>query len=304
MAKAMKSVKTSKTVGTGRGGPKKATSSEKATGAGRAKGAKFAWAEQAAQASTTARWSVPWFVLMQEAATASSFVTRHWKRTRTAGKNSSTVPGLESVAKQLPASVADEIIDLQEAAQKAHLAHLKLTRPMAGDDPRPRAEHVLGEVTAALEFLFDDGVVDERDAQLTAVSSAHANDGESNAAVASALEDYGSLARDHRAELDGLGGFDVAILDEVAGLAKALRQPTSGGATERSPETTAALEHRNRLGNLLFERIQRVRSAAQYVFRARPEIVREVTSTYLRRQRAAARRAAAAKAPKTEKGVA
>ena len=93
------------------------------------------------------------------------------------------------------------------------------------------------------------------------------------------------------------GGFDAALLDEIPALAKALRAPTSGGATERSPAATEALQRRN----LLHERIGRVRSAAQFVFRARPEIAREVTGTYLRRKRAAARRASAAKTPKVEK---
>lgn len=255
-----------------------------------------AWAALAAQASPSARWAVPWFVLMQEASTASAFVVRHWTQAGGAGDAPSTALGLESVAKHLPASVADEILELQAAAQEAHLAYLLLAKPKISGVQRQRAELVLSEITAALEFLFDDGVTDQRDAQLAAVQGAHADDGESNAAIASALEDYASLARLYQSELDGLGGFDAAMLDEVAELVQALREPPSGGATDRSPETAAALAKRNGLGNLLYDRILRVRSAAQFVFRARPEIVREVTSTYLRRQRAAARRAAAAKA--------
>ena len=255
------------------------------------------WVAQAQGVSAARRWSVPWFVLMQEAATASAFVEKHWKRWRPIGKNSTAVPGLESVAKQLPASVADELRDLQALAQAAQQEFLAHTRPQAGDDPRARANFVLGEITAALEFLFDDGVEDARDEQLAAVAHAHAEDGDSNAALASALEDYAGLARAHRAELDGLGGFEVGVFKEIGALVHTLRQPTSGGATERSPAASAALDRRNRLGNLLVERIQRVRSAARFVFRGRPDILREVTSTYLRRHRAAARRAAAAAKP-------
>ncbi len=251
------------------------------------------WMEKAQEVSATRRWSVPWFVLMQEAATASAFVDKHWKRWRPVGKNTTAVPGLESVAKQLSAGVADDLRELQALAQAAQQEFLAHTRPKAGDDPRARANFVLGEITAALEFLFDDGVEDARDEQLAAVVHAHAEDGDSNAAVASALEDYAGLARAHRAELDGLGGFDVGVFKEVGALVNALRQPTPGSATPRSPEAIAALDRRNRLGNLIVERIVRVRSAARFVFRARPDIIREVTSSYLRRHRAAARRAAA-----------
>ncbi|MDB4932133.1 MAG: hypothetical protein JWM10_4617 [Myxococcaceae bacterium] len=259
------------------------------------------WLTIAADAPTEPRWSVPWFVLMQEAAVASAFVEARWKRSRGEGRNAPVILGLESVATHLPATVAAEIRDLHGLAQREQQAFLLRTRPATGDDPRPRADHVLGEVTAALEFLFDDGVEDERDARLGAVGRAHEDDGDSHAAVASALEDYGALAGEYRSELDGLGGFDAALLDEIPGLAAALRSPPSGGATERSPAATEALHRRNRFGNLLHDRIARVRSAAQFVFRTRPEIVREVTSTYLRRKRAAARRANATKTPKTEK---
>ena len=52
-----------------------------------------------------------------------------------------------------------------------------------------------------------------------------------------------------------------------------------------------AIALRNRLMTLLFDRMIRVRSAARFVFRGRPEIIREATSAYERRRRAAGRRA-------------
>jgi hypothetical protein len=45
---------------------------------------------------------------------------------------------------------------------------------------------------------------------------------------------------------------------------------------------------------MLMERMNTVRSAAQFVFRNHPSIVREVTSAYERRRRAAQRRKDAA----------
>ncbi|MBN1611068.1 MAG: hypothetical protein JW940_30835 [Polyangiaceae bacterium] len=55
-----------------------------------------------------------------------------------------------------------------------------------------------------------------------------------------------------------------------------------------------ALELRRRLASMLMERMNTVRSAAQFVFRHHPSIVREVTSAYERRRRAAQRRKDAA----------
>ena len=64
------------------------------------------------------------------------------------------------------------------------------------------------------------------------------------------------------------------------------------GAQNPSAEQRAQ-EHRNRLAALLVRRMNRVRAAARFVFRNHSDIVREVTSTYERRRRAARRRHAA-----------
>lgn len=247
-----------------------------------------ALAREAAAAPKEPRWRVPWWVLLQEAATAAAFVDARWASTKAEG---AALPGIEAVAAQLPRSVADEIRALAARAQAAHHAYLLHARPPKGEDARPRAEEVLGEITAALEFLFDDGVDDARDAQLAAVADSLGDAGESNAALAAALEGYGALGREHRTALAALGTFNAAMIDEVPALAAALRAPTSGGATDRSPEAVAALTERNRYANLLCARVGRVRAAAMFVFRKHPEVAREATSAYQRRQRASARRA-------------
>jgi hypothetical protein len=58
-----------------------------------------------------------------------------------------------------------------------------------------------------------------------------------------------------------------------------------------SAEARKALELRNKVTSVLLERMNLVRAAAKFVFRGNPEIVREATSAYGRRRRAAARRA-------------
>jgi hypothetical protein len=49
---------------------------------------------------------------------------------------------------------------------------------------------VLDEIASALEWLFDDGKTDERDAQLAAIVDAHDDDPDSEDALASELADY------------------------------------------------------------------------------------------------------------------
>jgi hypothetical protein len=150
-------------------------------------------------------------------------------------------------------------------------------------------------MTATLEYLLDDGIEDEKDAQLDKIDAAHADDPESFDALASALDDYAAFAEGHRKEMDGLGGFDAAHLDEARVVAAELRARPSAGATG-SEASRAALALRNKLVVLLMGRMSAVRAAARFVFRGQPEIVREVTSEYERRRRAAGRRAKEKKA--------
>jgi hypothetical protein len=164
--------------------------------------------------------------------------------------------------------------------------------PSGAADTVARGRFVLGEMTSALEWLFDDGVVDDRDAQLARVADAHRDDPESADALAGALDDYAALAAQHQKELQGLGGFDTALIDEATHVATSLRQ-TPSTPQAPSPETRRALAFRNRLLTLLDARVNKVRAAARFVFRHYPDIVREATSVYERRRRAAARRAAA-----------
>lgn len=89
--------------------------------------------------------------------------------------------------------------------------------------------------------------------------------------------------------MDGIGGFDARLVKEATALAGALRaRPASPAAL--APAARAALDLRNRVVSLLWDRMSLVRSAARFVFRTSPEIAREATSAYERRRRAANRR--------------
>lgn len=234
----------------------------------------------------------PLHVITGEAVDVAAFFTRYHATVRDPKTKAVVRPGLESVGKQrLDPATAEHItllVDEVQAAQNRY--HLATQGP--GTDEVTRGRFVLSEITAVLEYLFDDGVEDERDAQLARVRQANDDTGSSDA-LASALADYAGLAGHYRDELDGLGDFDVALVDEAAVLAKAIRARSATPKGPAAKQAASALELRNRLAALLVQKVASVRSAARFVFRNQPEIRREVSSTYERRSRAARRRAAA-----------
>ncbi|WP_437484114.1 hypothetical protein WME75_44135 [Sorangium sp. So ce1014] len=242
--------------------------------------------------------SVPLHVLFGEAVDVARFHKSYWKPEVKDGKV--VRRGLEMAASKkkngnaLTAKTGEEILSLQRAAVEAGTLYLLAVDPKKAS-PFERGQVVLDEITATLEWLFDDGVEDANDARLTKLGQAHAGDPATADALALALDDYAALAAPHREAMDGLGGFDVAMLDEAKELAAGLRaHPTeSAGLGEKARE---ALVLRNKVIGLLNARMATVRAAARFVFRDRPDIVREVTSAYGRRRRAESARRAKKKA--------
>jgi hypothetical protein len=239
--------------------------------------------------------TTPLFVLAGEAVDVARFHAKYWKPQAETGTGKAPRRGLSSGMKggHLGPKTGEEILSLREAVSQAQAQYF-LTFDQQGN-PMDRGYFLLGEITATLEYLLDDGVEDEKDAQLDKIDAAHAGDPESFDALAGALDDYAAFAEGHRKEMDGLGGFDAAHLDEARKVAKELRARPAVGATV-SEKSRAALALRNKLMVLLVTRMSAVRAAARFVFRGQPEIVREVTSEYERRRRAAGRRAKEKKA--------
>lgn len=243
------------------------------------------WKPEAAKLpSDELKIAVPLHVLFGEAVDVAKFYDKYF--TAAEGR-----PGLVSVvdaSRNLTKKTGDDLLSLREAAQQANTEYLLAVAPGAAA-PMERAAFVLNEMTATLEWLFDDGVEDERDAQLASIKKAHADTPESHDAWAAELTDHAALAQQYRKEMDGLGGFDVALIDEAKSLAAALRdRPAIPAGTSEKAAIARAL--RSRLATLLSNRLQVVRAAARFVFRQHPAIVREATSAYERRRRTAARR--------------
>jgi len=227
-------------------------------------------------------------VLLDEAPRVARFVERYWEPTVDRATRVQTAPGLKSATVRVTRAIADEITALHALTQEAHGQWL-LASGGVGSDPYARGWFVLGEIRSTLEFLFDDGVEDDRDAQLARVREAHAKDGESREDLASALHDYGTLAATYADAMHGVGDFDRALIGEAADLAAVL-QVRPDEQREAANDARQKIDLRNRYAALLWERVTRVRSAARFVFRHHPAIAREATSASERNRRAASRR--------------
>lgn len=234
---------------------------------------------------------VPLHVFLGEAVDVAKFHAQYWEPE---GKR----PGLKSAVRankknpgvvRLTKDTGAEILSLQAAASEASTAY-RLATGASGDDPLPRARFVADELRAVLEWLFDDGVEDDNDEKLASLVAAHASDPNTADALASELDDYAALARLHRDEIDGLGGFDAKLVDEARSLAAALRdKPATPSAMSDAQRKALAL--RNRVLALLAQRVALVRGAARFVFRADAALIRQATSAYERRRRNVSRKA-------------
>jgi hypothetical protein len=232
-------------------------------------------------------FAAPMHVLMSEAVDLIRFCRDYWHPVPC---GESARPGLCEAGCKLPEHVADDLLVLQEALHTAHTEYL-LTIPPVQAGLRTRAEFVLSELVAAIEWLLDDGQHDERDRQLSGLRQEHAPYEDAGDSLGTQLADYAALASQLRPRLAGLGGFNMSLIDDAHHLARELRQIGAGvAATE---QTASALDLRNRIATLLVDRMTLVRAAACFVFRNHPAIARLAASTFDLRQRTGAHYAAA-----------
>lgn len=231
----------------------------------------------------------PFAALTGEAIDVVRFCQRNWKSI-VEGEGKVTRPGLESAVGNgaFTEKTVQDVLELEDALQAAQTQY-RLLVSGPSSEPMDRAVFILSEMRSTLEWLFDDDKANETDAQLEALAMEH-DSAASQDAVAAALFDYAELAERHKEQMAGLGGFDVALIDEARVVGAKLREISAGPSGPVTPADDArALELRNRLAMLLYDRMQRARGAARFVFRRHPELVREVTSAYARRQRSALR---------------
>lgn len=257
--------------------------------------------------------STPIAVLTGESVDVAKFARARWTPVIDEKTKVVTVPGLSSAVRKdqpvvqfavvptLHDGTAQEILTLRALTQEAHTkALLSATSSGDGAHPRIEAEEVESDLRGVAESFLDDGVETDEDARLRAVNDAHANDPDTDDALAGALDDYATLVESLRPGIDGYADFSPAWIARARELSAALRIAPAGGTPVKRLDGPL-LDARNRLGTLLTRRIRLVRAKARFVFRDHLAIAREATSVYERRRRAERRRTKKAAAKPTTK---
>lgn len=236
----------------------------------------------AAMALTSVRssFSAPVHVLTNEAVELSRFCRDYWLP-RSDGADSS--PGLSAAVDLLGPDIADDLVSLQDALHSANTDYL-LTVPPLRAGLRTRAEQVLSDLVAAVEWLLDDANRTQTDQALSALRQKHSYHVYSGDWLACGLEDYAGLASRLRARLVGLQGFNMSLIDDGHHLARELNQIRL--LADSSSKSAEALDLRNRIATLLVDRMGLLRSTVCSVFRNFPAIVRLTASTFELRNRA------------------
>lgn len=233
--------------------------------------------------------SVPVQVVLGEGVDIAMLFNTHWNPTRK--KQGANLPGFSGVAPQsdINENTGSDIYELVAAAGHANAVYHKMLGSSEAS-PMERAEFVLYEIKATLEFVFDDDEHTTADDQLEQLANQFSRP-TSQDGMAVALEAYVELASEYRDKLTGLDSFDLKMLDEALVLAGALRMRSGEALIGETPSgMRQLLLDRNRLVALLQERTGRVRRAARYVFRAFPDVAKQFSSAYERNRRRDQRR--------------
>lgn len=245
-------------------------------------------AELAQETGEEVKLGVPMHVAIAEAVDVAAFFAEHWRSNVDDG--TLVRPGLDRAGKKLRPSLGQEILALAEHTQRAQ-TNLILTAFAAADsDSVGRARFLVSELEASLAWHFDDGVEDDKDAQLAAVRSANGSTPDSIDALAAELSDYVGLATKYKAELTAVPDFDADYISEGQAVAKKLRARPDA-RDKGAVQIAAARTQRNRVLAILVRRVNLVRAAARFIYRNDPAVLRKVTSAYERRRRADNRKA-------------
>ncbi len=234
--------------------------------------------------------NMPLDTFLGEAIDVAKFHAKYWKAQR--DEDGAVVfPGLELGVgkgprkKPLKSSTGKDIRSLRSAALHADTLYQFALAPVVRA-PAQEGRQALSKLSAALAWAFDDGIEDENDTKLANLEARHGNPS-THDALANALDAYATLADEVRELLESFEIFDVGLIDRGRVLARSLRDAPSKASA--GDEASAALDLRNRLCQLLHQHVKLVRDAAAFVFQDYPEVRKEATSSYLRRQRAASR---------------
>jgi len=229
---------------------------------------------------------LPVHVVTSEAAQAAAFFQRRWEPSTGAGGQ--PLPGLVSVeGKSLPAHTGQDILELIEAVGQAETRRRFAARHR-GRAPVREAHAVAKELRAVLAWHLEGRRGQRASAARLLVADTRA--ARTHDALAAALGQLATVADEHRAAIDGLGGFELRTIDRARALSDALLRQSAGPAVaDPGSDPLRLTEARDRLITLLERHVAAVRNAARFVFRDHPQIVREATSAYERARRGQSR---------------
>lgn len=238
--------------------------------------------------------SVPHGVFFGESVDVAGKAEMYWSPK---GEGALAVPGLTQAGPRMFEGIPSKVVDLVKLGQEAHVDYLLTVNPSASKELLLQVQTLTDKIESVLEYVFDDGVEDEKDAQLAAVK---ANDSDTIDGMALDLEEVVGLATLHLDLMKTVPLFDEAWLAQGKAAAEALRALPPGRYS--TPEAKAKIGRRNQIFSLIAKNVREIRAAARLVFSSHPDIYRQFTSAYERRRRTALARAKAkAKAAAAQK---
>jgi hypothetical protein len=216
-----------------------------------------------------------------------SYLLEHYWRPNADGRR---LPGLEQGAGGvLRVGLSHEIRELALAVSHLQARYNALV-PERVEAPVARAQVVLSELVQGLGFLFDDGVIDEKDRGYARMKK-ELKGQHSHHALGGSLLLFIQYAAKYRERLRTLPDFDEAIIDEGKALSVRIseqRGRRAGDALSREAQETR--KSRARVARLLYDQMLEARSAFRYVFRNHTDVAERASSAHRRERRAAQRK--------------
>jgi len=218
--------------------------------------------------------------LLREADEIHKFIVSNWEEDEDR-------PGLKSAGLEMTGETAGDVLSLRDAVEEAQKKYISiLEHDLNPNEQWERGVHIMKELSIVLEWHAGCCGDDEEIKRFQDLSEKHADAYESYTSLSAALQDYGLLAKNLAADIEGLGGFSMKTIDEAMDVSYRLLdvQNYPVYATEKARK---ALRLRDQLAQLLMERMDIVRAAARLVYRNNPDIYRRIAPVRESRKRTA-----------------
>lgn len=228
---------------------------------------------------------LPRKVLYEEGQTVLSLLRRHW-RPLVAPDGALVHRGFSSLGEaHLPHSTAQDLEALLTCLRDEDRSATVLDRAELAQRTK-RAKRLVSELRGVARAVYARCSDPTKTKAVRDLDAAHGK-ARTGVELAKAISGYVVFLRENSASIDGFGGFDAAMIEQAARLAEDL-------AARSRPEMKAAAKALFSLRPVTAREVhllcQKIRHYAKYLFRSCPELYHQLTSSYLRKQRARLRR--------------